>query len=107
HTGIRGGHTSGLLAHLRIGLSQHAFRRLPAHTRIRHRHAIAQLPPVRWDGLVALLQVALHHETDQVPVAANALLYQVLPHLFLERVLFGGIAMTAIDHQDWLHAHLS
>ena len=29
-------HTSGLFAHLRIGVSQHAFRCLPAHTRIRH-----------------------------------------------------------------------
>jgi hypothetical protein len=29
-------HISGLFAHLRIGVSQHAFRCLPAHTRIRH-----------------------------------------------------------------------
>ena len=61
---------------------------------------------VRGYRLVALFQVALQHEADQVLVARHPLLHQVLPYRFLEGVLLVGIRMAAIDHQRWLHAHL-
>src|SRR5258708_15674613 len=81
--------------------TEHTLGRLPAQARIGNGNAVAQLGGGFREWLVALMEIALKHHSDQRLGPARPLPDDAAPDFLLAGMLFAGICVTAIDHQDW------
>jgi hypothetical protein len=60
-----------------------------------------------WDFLVTGVKIAFQHQAHDGRVACHALLDDRFPHFLLLFVLFVGIGMATVDHDDRFKAGLA
>ena len=87
--------------------AEELFRGGPSDAAIGHGDTIMQLAAVGTDRLVALLQVALEHRTDDGCAAATALGQNVPPDHRLAPRIFRRVGMAAIDHEARFETRLA
>src|SRR5688500_5403423 len=82
-----------------VGFAEDAFGGGPVDAGVGDADAVFEFGAVG-DGLVAFFEVAFDHEADEGFVAAGALLDDDAGDFLLLAMLFVGVGVAAIDHED-------